>query len=454
MDVLKATALQFNLKNLLGLLALCYFAAQPWDRYLADAFWLLLALTSLIYVSTKKYQGYDFNTPKPLKSLFWIFALFPLVSILSYALSPLDTLTPKALEPETRWLLIIPMIVAMRDNQIGPRWILALLTAYAASTFISAGQETHWFSKLYIRANGDENAVPYGMFNATIAMMLLTYFISPYIKQFCGLKNKRIVIRIVIFIILSLAIVATFLSGTRAAVLLLPIIATLLYMTHYSFKKGTLSLGLFLLLGAAFYFFQPKNALETRVIQAKENLQSYIAKGEDINKPTSIGQRLEQWKESWCIFTKHPVLGTGPRSFRNAHVIYGGAEYCNSKQVEHPERGSYQAHSLYFNTLGTLGLAGILVLLMLFWRALTITATAFSQPNKVTKLGASLLITVITCHTINGFTLDLWFMNHVVNKNLIVIVLPLLLIFHTYSSPIRSNINLKHRDHGASSSVC
>jgi O-antigen ligase len=449
MDLLKNTALQFNLKNLLGLLALCYFAVQPWDRYLADAFWLLLAFTCLIYVSIKKYQGYDFDTPKPLKNLFWIFTLFPVISILSYALSPLDTLTPKVLEPETRWLLIIPMILAMRDKQIGPKWILALLTAYAASTFISAAQETHWLSRLDIRANGDENAVPYGMFNATIAMMLLTYFISPYIKQLYGQKNKRILIRSVILIIFFLAFVASFLSGTRAAALLFPIMATLLYMTHYSFKKGIFSLGLFLLLGAALNFSQPNNAIETRIIQATDNLQNYFINGENVNQHTSVGQRLEQWKESWCIFTKHPVLGTGPRSFRNAHTIYGGEEYCKAKQAWHSKGGSYQAHSVYFNTLSTLGLAGIIVLLLLFWRCLTITFTAFNRPDKVTKLGASLLLTVITCHVINGFTLDLWFMNHVMNKNLIVVVLPLLLIFNKHSDSIRDNFNLKRKYHEA-----
>jgi O-antigen ligase len=215
-------------------------------------------------------------------------------------------------------------------------------------------------------------------------------------------------------------------------------------MPHYSFKKGIFSLGLFLLLGAAFNLSQPNNAIETRIIQATDNFQNYFINGENVNQPTSVGQRLEQWKESWCIFTKHPVLGTGPRSFRDAHIIYGGAEYCNSKQALHSKGGSYQAHSLYFNTLATLGLAGIIVLLLLFWRCLTITFTGFNRPDKVTKLGASLLITVMTCHAINGFTLDLWFINHVMNKNLIVIVLPLLLIFHKHSDPVPGNITRQH----------
>jgi O-antigen ligase len=423
MTSIQAISQQLTPKNLLGLLTLLFFTVQPWDRHMADAFWLLLSLTSLCYIAIKKYQGQSLNTPKPLKTLLWLFTLMPLVSIISYLASPLDTLTPKLLEPDTRWLLIIPIILAMRDTQIGPKWVLAIISAYAVSTFISAAQETGYLTLLAARANGDENAVPYGMFNATIALMLLAYFISPYIKQN---KEKPLLVRSLIFLAFILAALASFLSGTRAAVLLIPLTATLLYFSHYNFKKSAIGLILLLSTGTVFIATQTDSSFVKKLQSTPGNKLSYFKNNDRASKLKN--PRLEQWKESWCIFKKHPLLGTGPRSFKYAHQVYGGKDHCNA--VQQLKQGSYQAHSVYLNTLGTLGLTGILVLLLIFSILLSIAIKAFKHKNRTVKLGGSLLITAVFCHAANGITLDLWFMNHVMDKNLIVLALPLLLIYH------------------------
>ncbi len=134
----QVTAQQLPFKNMLGLLTLLFFTVQPWDRHLADALWLAAGLSSLIYIGIKKYQGHFPPPQKPLKTLLWLFTLMPLISVISYLASPLDTLTVKTLEPDTRWLLIIPMILAMRDTGIGAKWLLVMLSGYAVSTFLSA----------------------------------------------------------------------------------------------------------------------------------------------------------------------------------------------------------------------------------------------------------------------------------------------------------------------------
>ncbi|MEY8252856.1 MAG: O-antigen ligase family protein [Colwellia sp.] len=418
---------QLTPKNALALLALGFFIIQPWDRYLADAFWLLLSLSSLIYICTKKYLGQSLNTPEPLKNLLWLFTLMPLVSVISYLASPLDALTPKALEPDTRWLLIIPIILAMCNTQIGPKWVLAFIAAYAVSTFTSATIETNYLTHLGARANGDENAVPYGMFNATIALMLLAYFISPYIKNAPQKQHKVKIARTLIFIIFALAVAAAFLSGTRSAILVLPIVITLLYTMHYNLKKTLIGLTLLLGLGAVFIGVQTDSSFVKRLISTPVKVSSYFIKNDRTSKLRN--PRLEQWKESTCIFTIHPILGTGPRSFKYAHQTYGGKGHCDA--VQYLKQGSYQAHSVYFNTLGTLGLAGIVATLLLSLTLIRTGITAFKQNNNTIKLGGSLLITAVACHAINGINLDLWFMNHVMDKNLLVLGLPLLLIFNT-----------------------
>ncbi len=423
---------QVSIKNLLGLLALLFFISQPWDRHIANGFWLLLSLSSLCYITTKKYQGKSFNTPNPLKNLLWLCALMPAASLISYITSPLDTLTPKLLEPDTRWLLIIPIIVALRDTKMGAKWVLLLISGYAISTFISAAMETNYLTNLARRANGDENAVPYGMFNSTIGLMLLAFFISPYIKQKTNYNNKNNVrvTRALLLTIFTLAITSAFLSGTRAAILVLPVVIPLLYFMHYSIKKTLAGLIFLLGLGSIFIGAQTESAFITKLTSTPTTLSSYFLEHDRASKLKN--QRLEQWKESWCIFTIHPILGTGPRSFKYAHQAYGGKEHCDATQ--YLKQGSYQAHSVYFNTLGTLGITGLAISLLLSLVFLRAGINAFKQNCKLTKLGGSLLITAIACHAVNGITLDLWFMNHVMNKNLMVLALPLLLIYHRKTS--------------------
>ncbi len=428
MDLLRITTEQLTPKNLLGLLALCFFTIQPWNRHLADVFWLLLSMISLCYVVSKKYHGHTFNTPKPLKTLLYLCALMPLVSLISFLTSPLDTLELSLLEPDTRWLLIIPVILAMRDTHFGPQWILVLLFSYAISTLISASSEIAYLTHLYKRADGDENAVPYGMFNATVALMLLTYFISPYIKQITNTKAKVILVRGLVFIVFILASIAAFLSGTRAAVLLIPIVIVIIYSINYGPKKALMGMSILLILGITVLAVSPNSAFKTNLKYAYTNTSNYFLLENKESKLNSMGQRLEQWKESWCIFKLHPLLGTGPRSFQQAHQAYGGKSHCNA--VQYLKQGSYQAHSMYFNTLGTLGITGIILTLILFLTFLHTAITALKKDSTVSKLGGSLLLTVITCHAINGITLDLWFMNHVMDKNLIVLAIPLVLIFY------------------------
>ncbi len=426
MTLTQANCQHLSIKNLLGLLALLFFIAQPWDRHIADVLWLMTSLISLIYVSIKKYQGYSFIPQKPLKTLLWLFTLMPAVSIISYLASPLDTLTPTTLEPDTRWLLMIPIIFAMRDTHIGPKWILIMLSSYAISTFISATIETNYLSDLWRRASGAENAVPYGMFNATIGLMLLTYFVSPFIKNLnTAHKGTTTLVRTGIFILFLMASIAAFLSGTRAAILLIPLVICLLYLISYNYKKAIISIVIILAIGGSVAIDQKDSALVKRMLTTPDKVLSYFEENDRASKLRN--QRLEQWKESWCIFTIHPILGTGPRSFKYAHQAYGGEGECDATQ--YLKQGSYQAHSVYFNTLSTLGLVGILAALLLSLALISTGISAFRQNDKTTKLGGSLLIIAVSCHAINGLTLDMWFQNHMLNKNLLIIALPLILIF-------------------------
>jgi len=412
-----------------GLCTLTYFVLQPWYRENSNTVWLALSLFSLgyiVYLYASK-QKDALKSPKGLKQLLWLCALVPFVSIASFITSPLENLSASRLEPDLRWWLIIPIIIALRASQIGPKWIIACITGYTLSSFASALIETHYLQNLNIRANGDENAVTYGMFNATLALMVLATFISPYIKQ-GGLNSKSPnIVRGSLLIVFILGVLASFLSGTRAAVILIPIIVIGLYATQYSPKRALLGSGLLILIFAAFIMTNQQSALVKKITKTPDAVINYIVKNDKHSKLSSVGQRLEVWKESWCIFTKHPLLGTGPRSFRPAHQVYGGPEHCNATQAR--KNGFLQAHNVYFNTLGTLGLMGVISLGLLLWVSGKHAITALKASKPSVQLGGLLLLTVLLCHCINGLTVDLWFKNHMTSKNLLIWALPLVLIF-------------------------
>lgn len=423
-----------QIKHLFGLLALSFFITQPWNHQTADAIWLLLSLIALTYVIHLKVSGHNLETPKTLKQLLWLFALMPTISICSYLFSPLDTLTPDLLEPDTRWLLIIPIILAMRHSKIGTYWVLALLSGYAVSAFICAFIETGYGSNLNVRANGDENAVSFGMFSASIAIMLLAYFTSPYSKQISQSIKATLIIRSVIFMLFITSMLTAVFTGTRAAILLLPISIIVMYAIQYNPKKALISTLILLSIGIAISTSSPNLTVKNKLQQTYNNTVNYFVTDNKQSKLTSVGQRLEQWKESWCIFTKHPILGTGPRSFKHAHQAYGSESHCNANQ--HLKQGSYQAHSLYFNTMSTLGSIGMLCLLTLLLLSLNISKAALKSKNLQIQLGGLLLVSAIIAHSVNGLTLDLLFRNHIMDKHLLIWALPLLLIFSNNSNTL------------------
>jgi O-antigen ligase len=412
---------------ILGVLCITYFAIQPFSRHIADIFWITLSLTSIAFLIITKIKGQPHNTPKPLKHLLLLCALMPIVSIISYIASPLD-LPINLLEPDLRWWLVIPIILAMRANHIGPVWIISFLVAYSASTFISAGLETNWYTHMTNRANGDENAVPYGMFNSTISALLLVVFVSSYVKQISTSNKMKYTLRGVILAIASLALLAAVASGTRAALILIPITIIFIYLTHYPLKKSISISAIIVISLSAGLYFSPPNAVKQKLTHAYDNTYNFFAIGDRKSKLTSMGQRLEQWKESWCIFKITPLTGSGPRSFSEAHQTYGGPSNCDATQYR--AHGDYQAHSLYFNQLGTLGILGILSMGYWFIYATKLSWGQRNSKNNIIKLGASMMLIVILCFLVNGITLDLWFKNHVMDKHLLIWALPLLLMFY------------------------
>jgi len=420
---------QNRLLCLLGLLLCSYFTVQPWDRHAADAAWVLISLISAGVIIQKKAKNYSLSTPKELKNIYWVMAAIPVVSIICFITSPLPDLPTRYLEPDIRWFLAIPMIMAFRELKLTPIWILIAFSCYALSSFLTAMLDTQYLSKLTIRIDGDENAVPFGMFTATIALLVLIFFTSEWIKKQFTSKQARLLTRTFLLLLFSALVITTYLSGTRAAFALILIGIVLLYILVYPLKKSITGITLLLTTLILLVISNSESALLQKLLSAPERVSSYFETYDTQSRLKN--QRLEQWIEASCIFKKHPLTGTGPRSFREAHQTYGGKEHCDA--VQHLKQGAYQAHSVYFDTLFSKGLLGIMIFSALILSLIKAMKTRWQSHSDHIRLGCLLLFMAMASHLINGLTLDLWFKNHVMGKNLIVLVLPLALIFHKHT---------------------
>jgi O-antigen ligase len=74
-------------------------------------------------------------------------------------------------------------------------------------------------------------------------------------------------------------------------------------------------------------------------------------------------RRLHKWKASWMMFKDHPFFGIGPCQFKRELPNYLSEEV---KEEFFKDRTFNHAHSIYFDYLATMGIAGFLALLLSF----------------------------------------------------------------------------------------
>jgi O-antigen ligase len=418
-----------NISHLYGLLITLFLVVTPWNRIWAEYVWIIIALTAIIQLINHKVTSTPHQAlPKEIVRLNYIFVLIPIVSILSFIFSPLEDLPAKLLEPDLRWLLFIPMVIAIYRSRVNPNWVFIALSLHCISAFSECLVETNFLANLNIRARGDANANPFGMYNAMITLMLASYLLSSS-KETVPAFNKHI-FTLILIVIISLGTLSVILTGTRTAIFALLIGLILLSITMLKKKRVWFFTGIAFVCLSLFISTSSGEKLSKRFLTIPEKAMQFFTYETEAQRKNaarySTGQRLEQWRGSVCVFQKHPILGTGPRSAKQAFTKYGNKENCNLYLTA--KRGPRQTHSMYFNTLLTLGIAGILVFSLLFASLIKLTKSQLSNSNKTARLGAIMLSMYLIAMAINGIALDMWFRNYMVNKNLIALLLPLIIM--------------------------
>lgn len=207
----------------------------------------------------------------------------------------------------------------------------------------------------------------------------------------------------------TLGLLATLHSGTRGALLAIPIFITIyLYArgSRLSFKTvaASFTIGVFVI-GIA-YVSSPT------MQQRLQTLSNEIVTYKSGNRDTSTGQRWQLNIAAVKIFLRHPIAGVGPE-------VVGGKPDGFAKEIQKMwEAGELsdtaadigrccQAHNEILAKAADLGLLGVAALLALYLVPLRLFWRATKDAHHVTKRAGILGITLVSGHFVFGLTVGL-----------------------------------------------
>lgn len=147
-----------------------------------------------------------------------------------------------------------------------------------------------------------------------------------------------------------------FITGGRAGqVMFFAVIAILLfqYFRGNKFK----AFGIFFIVFSLIFTtaFQTSTIFNKRVIEAVKNVQHY-----QMNKNTSVGQRISYTINSWEIIKKNPIIGVGTGDFP---LEYNKVNRKNTPEVQE----TTNPHNMYVLILVQLGILGLISFLSIFF---------------------------------------------------------------------------------------
>ncbi|MCT7357732.1 O-antigen ligase family protein [Thalassolituus pacificus] len=387
------------LSYVITLLVAIFLIAQPIKKSVATDVSILLWLLGAIVLISGKVK---IRALTPYRKIILAGFAFFFVALISLLLSdyPADL---QKLEPEFRLVLLPLLIVGVYYSGFSTRQLVfALLLGSISYAWITYGQSGGF--KFMRRAFGDENPVGFGN-GAFLLSAVSAYFCLSFWKT-----SKSI--SAVALLAATLYLYAAIASGTRGSFLAIPLIAVFFIFHVRSLKVVIASLILSTALAAAIY----QSPLQHGIDRAIKNVTNYV-NGEGNNR-NSAGARLMLWETAICMGKEKPIFGVGTHQFLPASQD----QSLNCKSNLRP---FVQAHSLYFNTLATMGVTGLTCLLLF---GFFLCRESMNVRSGYTHKYAVVIITLtIAAYSL---TVDAFFIRFVAEKHLTLLGLMLGIMLH------------------------
>jgi O-antigen ligase len=194
-----------------------------------------------------------------------------------------------------------------------------------------------------------------------------------------ALSRKSAIVWSVLVLIASANVF--FLIPGRTGHLVLLVLLVYLLSTWFRWK-GLAAAGAVIVAVVAFAYAVPSTALHQRAVLAYDEISKWQPGSA---QTTSVGQRLEFYRNTLEIIRQRPLLGTGTGGFRLAyeeHIKGSGKVF------------THNPHNEYLMVAAQLGLVGLALLLYLFWTQWRLAAQLSSAREQMLARGMVLTIMI------------------------------------------------------------
>ena len=293
------------------------------------------------------------------------------------------------LDSPSRLILAIPVYIYIRrvGLNINIIWIASAIGAIISGIY--AGYQVEILGMN--RATGMTSPIYFGQASLIFTLFSLVGFSS----------NKKIWIKLLLFIAVIMGAYALFASGSRGAWVAFPIIVIVLITISKRIPLIKKLTSLIVIIGVLYAAYQsPQLPVKSRVDLTVKNVISYY---QEDNVNTSSGARLEMWKAAWLISKESNFLGVGEAQYPE-HVKRLIQEEKVNKFI-----GRYIVpHNQYLNSLSEQGLIGLISLLMMMLIPLKVSLHSIRKnaKNKLIALYPALLIIAYLSFMLTGVTLE------------------------------------------------
>jgi O-antigen ligase len=232
------------------------------------------------------------------------------------------------------YLFLLSTLIDTRDRIRKVLWLMAAMLAWVAGNgFLSYLRGEFVFTQGIERAVGETSLVGGPNELAGIVMTLLPLVLALW------RCSEKIVARLFLLALMLLASATVVVTGSRAALIGLALIA-LYYL--FNSKHKVASLLLCVVAGAVVWLAMPQQ------YQNRYLTTVHFAQGENLDASNEF--RVHYWKVGWRMFLDHPILGVGAGQFSTA----SGMVYSRGKHS-----GWMNPHGLFFQVASELGFVGL-----------------------------------------------------------------------------------------------
>jgi len=321
------------------LLPLFSESIRPWIASLIG----IIVLLAMIYYFRKESFVSSFAREEVI--LFWAFGLFFLVFILTAVVNGWEKEQTRYLGNEIRYLLFIPVYLAIRQVPDAQKWLLTGLVFGILATFWEeiVNPDAHYYGR-FIAVYGPLFTGPVtGLMAAILLVQLKT------------IRNIWLGVAIVAAIFISIIPIVQ--TDARSAFFVFPvlILISVLYLGKGVQKVFIMSMTVIVLI----LLYSNVDKVNNRIGKAYTEYAQYFAyknPAQEATILTSVGLRIEMWRVTPSLFMENPVLGVGRGNYQKS-----AKQYTESKRFHRDIASHSHPHNAYSEMLISKGVVGLFV---------------------------------------------------------------------------------------------